>query len=175
MSEPASRDRLPREASLRAECVLRAARPRDLPAVSAIEQASFGDPWSPASFGALVDNPQVWFAVAECAGVVTGYLVAWFAADEAEVGNVAVAAAARGRGLGGMLVDAGLAEAAARGAATVFLEVRESNEIARRLYAGRGFREVGRRRRYYRNPAEDALVLARALGAGPAGSPARAT
>jgi ribosomal-protein-alanine N-acetyltransferase len=147
--------------------VVRPARPRDLPAVAAIEQASFGDPWSPGSFAPLVDNPAVYFVVAECGGAVSGFLIAWFAADEGEIGNVAVAAASRGRGIGGLLVDAGLGEASHRGAATVYLEVRESNLLARRLYAARGFAEVGRRRRYYRNPVEDALVLARPVG--PAG------
>lgn len=147
---------------------VRAAEPRDVGAVAAIEQASFGDPWSAGSFVGLLDNPGVLFAVAEqgdaVAGyAVAGYVVAWFAADEAEVANVAVAAAVRGRGIGALLVDTALAESARRGAATVYLEVRESNVPARRLYASRGFAEVGRRRRYYRNPVEDALVLARTL------------
>ena len=140
---------------------LRPARLRDLPAVAAIEQASFGDPWSPASFAGLVNNRGVLFAVAEQGGAVAGYVVVWFAADEAEIANVAVASAARGRGVGARLLDAALAEAARREAATVYLEVRESNAVARQLYASRGFAVVGRRRRYYRNPAEDALVLAR--------------
>jgi ribosomal-protein-alanine acetyltransferase len=99
---------------------------------------------------------------------VVGYAVAWFAADEAELANLAVAASARGRGVGALLLDAVLAEAAHRGAATVYLEVRESNAAARRLYASRSFAEVGRRRRYYHNPAEDALVLARPIAPGPA-------
>jgi len=54
-------------------------------------------------------------------------------------------------------------KAAARGIAAVFLEVRDSNQRARELYASRGFEEVGRRRRYYRRPVEDAIVLRRTL------------
>lgn len=155
------------------ECVpagaprVRAAGARDVGAVAAIEQASFGDPWSAHAFAGLLDNPAVLFAVAELAGGVVGYVVAWFAADEAEVANVAVAAVARGRGVGGLLVDTALAESARRGAATVYLEVRESNAPARRLYAARGFAEVGRRRRYYHHPVEDALVLARRIAPPP--------
>ena len=162
MSDRVADDRVPHERGP-VRAAVRPARPRDLPAVGVIEQASFGDPWSPAAFGPLVDNPAVYFVVAECEGAVAGYLVAWFAADEGEIGNVAVAAGARGRGLGGVLVQAALDEAAHRGAATVYLEVRESNAAARRLYASRHFGEVGRRRRYYRNPVEDALVLARPI------------
>jgi ribosomal-protein-alanine N-acetyltransferase len=164
VSGPTAEDRVPSERGP-AAVRIRPARPRDLPAVTAIECTSFGDPWSPAAFAPLVENPAVYFVVAECDGVVAGYLVTWFAADEGEIGNVAVAPAARGRGVGRVLVDAGLAEAARRGAATVYLEVRESNAVARRLYAGCGFAEVGRRRRYYQHPVEDALVLARPIAA----------
>lgn len=153
----------------------------DVPRVAAIERTAFGDPWSADAFAGLVANPAVWFAVleyapgADGAGAVAGgamgygvlgYVVAWFAADEAEIANVALSAAARGRGLGACLLDAALGEAVRRGAETVYLEVRESNAPARRLYASRSFAEVGRRRRYYRNPPEDALVMARALGPG---------
>ena len=159
-------DVFPAERADRAGVTVRPARPRDLPVVVSIEQTSFGDPWAPAAFAPLVDNPAVHFVVAEGDGAVVGYLVAWFAADEGEIGNVAVAPEARGHGVGRLLVDAALAEAAHRGAATVYLEVRESNAVARRLYAGLGFAEVGRRRRYYRQPAEDALVLARPIAAG---------
>jgi ribosomal-protein-alanine N-acetyltransferase len=143
---------------------LRAATARDVDAVAAIEVLSFSDPWSRASFASLVGNPQVWFAVAESTGTepaVLGYAVAWFAADEGEIANVAVAPAARGRGIGAMLVEAASAEAARRGARAVYLEVRESNAVARALYASRGFAPVGRRRDYYRQPREDALVLRR--------------
>jgi ribosomal-protein-alanine N-acetyltransferase len=146
---------------------LRPATAADLAAVAAIERAAFSDPWSPSSFRSLLANPAVCFSVAEREHAVIGYSVVWFAADEAELANVAVAATARGRGVGALLVDAVLAEAVTRGAATVYLEVRESNAAARRLYASRHFAEVGRRRRYYRNPGEDALVLARPLGPGP--------
>lgn len=142
---------------------LRAATAADVPAVAAIERAAFSDPWSPSSFATLLGNPAVEFAVAERGGAVLGYTVLWVAADEAELANVAVSAAARGRGVGALLVDNALAAAARRGAATVYLEVRESNVAARRLYASRHFADVGRRRGYYRNPVEDALVLARPL------------
>ena len=161
-------DRTPRDTGPPAAPTVRAARPRDLPAVAAIEQASYGDPWSAGAFANLVDNPAVLFVVADNGGAVAGYLVAWFAADEAEIGNLAVSAAARGRGLGARLLDVAIAEVARRGAATVYLEVRESNAVARRLYTSRRFTEVGRRPRYYRHPVEDALVLALPLAlAGP--------
>jgi ribosomal-protein-alanine N-acetyltransferase len=87
--------------------------------------------------------------------------VAWFVTDEGEIANLAVDPARWGGGVGKILLDAALAEGARRGAESVYLEVRESNARARRLYASRGFEEVGRRKGYYRRPAEDAIVLRR--------------
>jgi ribosomal-protein-alanine N-acetyltransferase len=137
-----------------------------VPEVAAIEQACFSDPWSEASFRQALENPGVFFRVATegAGGPVVGYVVAWFAGGEGEIANVAVAPTARGRGIGGQLLDAAIAAAVDRGAEALYLDVRESNARARALYDSRGFVEVGRRRRYYRRPAEDAIVLRRALG-----------
>ena len=143
---------------------LRAATRADVDAVARLEAASFSDPWTKASFAQLIDNAAVAFLVAEQAGAPgtpIAYVVAWFAADEAEIANIAVAEHARGAGIGALLLDAALAEARRRAARYVFLEVRESNAAARALYAARRFVEVGRRRAYYRRPQEDALVLRR--------------
>jgi ribosomal-protein-alanine N-acetyltransferase len=154
---------------------LRRATDADVDAVAAIERASFGDPWSPDSFASLVRNADAFFTVADGGGAgaprdaLLGYVVAWFVLDEAELANIAVAASARGGGVGARLLDAALEEARRRGAAQVFLEVRESNAVARRLYASRGFIELGRRRRYYRAPVEDALVLRLTMPADAAG------
>ena len=136
----------------------------DLASVAAIERVAFSDPWSLRSFREALDSGSVYFACARSdAGGVLGYVVAWFVADQGEIANIAVSPDQRGRGVGRALLDAALGEAAARGIAAVFLEVRDSNQRARELYASRGFEEVGRRRRYYRRPVEDAIVLRRTL------------
>lgn len=133
--------------------------------VAAIERACFSDPWSEGSFRQALENPGVFFRVATegAGGPVVGYVVAWFAADEGEIANVAVAPSSRGRGIGGLLLDAAIAAAAEYGAQALYLDVRESNAPARALYDSRGFVEVGRRRRYYRRPSEDAIVLRRGI------------
>jgi [ribosomal protein S18]-alanine N-acetyltransferase len=130
-----------------------------------IERRCFTDPWSMNAFRDLEDNPRVLFAGArEGAGSpLSGYVVAWFAADEGEIANLAVAPEARGSGIGAALLDEALAEAGRRGASAVYLEVRDSNDTARRLYGSRGFEEVGRRRGYYRRPVEDAVILRRTI------------
>lgn len=142
---------------------IRPASPSDIDAIVHIERASFGDPWSPASFRSLLDNPHVYFGVATDDEIVAGYVVAWFVVDEAEVANLAVAPPSRGRRIGATLLDAALDAARARGAVSVFLEVRDSNAGARALYASRGFAQIGRRRGYYRKPVEDAVVMRRVL------------
>lgn len=142
---------------------MRAARASDIDQITAIERASFGDPWSPGSFRSLLENPHVHFAVAVDGERVMGYIVAWFVFDEAEIANLAVAPPARGRQVGAKLLDAALEAASGRGVASVFLEVRDSNGPARALYGSRGFEEVGRRRGYYRRPVEDAVVMRRTL------------
>lgn len=140
--------------------VLRAATASDLPQVAAIERAAFSDPWAPVAFERLLNDPRVLFLVAVSPDDhVLGYVVAWFVLDEGEIGNLAVADAARRRGVGGTLLDAALEAAHARGVDVVYLEVRDSNAAARALYAARGFEVVARRPRYYRRPVEDALVL----------------
>jgi len=136
----------------------------DIPAIVAIERAAFSDPWSARSFREALAHPSVYFACARSdAHDVLGYVVAWFVADEGEIANLAVAPAGWGSGIGRALLDSALDQARSRGVASVFLEVRDSNERARRLYQSRRFEEIGRRRDYYRRPVEDAIVLRRTL------------
>lgn len=97
--------------------------------------------------------------VVEQTGSVVGFIVGRQVADEWEIENIAVTGAARRCGLGSRLVGELLDQVRSRGGKTVFLEVRESNRAARALYEKWAFIEVGRRKAYYQNPAEDALIL----------------
>lgn len=143
---------------------VRTARPADLPAMVRIERTSFPIPWSEGAFRTVMRRPDARLIVADRAGEVVGYAAAWFAADEAELGDLAVHPDRRRQGVGTRLVEAVVAEARRREARHLFLQVRESNRGAIRLYRGSGFRKVGRRPRYYRSPTEDALVLLRPVG-----------
>ncbi len=137
---------------------IRSARLGDVPAVHAIEQEVFADPWSTQDFRDCVAADAL-FLIAEVAGEVGGYVVALDAADEGEILNLAVAPEGRRKGLGRALVEAILGLLQDRDVSHIYLEVRESNAPARALYAAQGFREVGRRKAYYRRPVEDAIVL----------------
>jgi ribosomal-protein-alanine N-acetyltransferase len=149
-----------RRAPTAADRRVRPATATDVDEVVAIERAAFSDPWSRSAFAGLLGDNRVLFAVAELPdGAIAGYVVAWFVADEGEIANLAVTAEARRRRLGAALLDEAIRAARERDVTSIYLEVRDSNAAARALYASRGFVEVGRRRRYYRKPVEDALVL----------------
>jgi ribosomal-protein-alanine N-acetyltransferase len=95
----------------------------------------------------------------EQSGNVVGFIVGRQVEHEWEIENIAVTGSARRCGLGSRLVGELLDLVRSRGGKSVFLEVRESNRAARSLYEKWAFLEVGRRRMYYQNPAEDALIL----------------
>jgi len=134
--------------------------------IAAIEQLAFTDPWSEQAFRDVISRSEMFVACARevgegGAGRVLGYVVAWFAGGDGEIANLAVTPDARGRGIGAALLDAAIGEARRAGTTAIYLEVRDSNMRARGLYESRGFIEVGRRRRYYRKPVEDAVILRR--------------
>jgi ribosomal-protein-alanine N-acetyltransferase len=153
------RGSVPREPIVEVLATIRAAREGDIEAVVAIENASFSDPWSAGDFSGVMSLSQAIFLVVEKEGEVAGYVIAMSVADEAEVLNIAVTPAQRGSRLGHSLLQAVILFLTEKNVASVFLEVRESNSAARSLYRRFGFEEISRRKKYYRNPVEDALIL----------------
>lgn len=133
--------------------------PGDVAAVAELEARSFSTPWRAATFHRLLERSAVDLWVVEEEGRVVAYAVVWRVLDQAELANIAVREEARGRGLGARLLQHALDRARVAGVRTVYLEVRVSNEAALRMYRRAGFRETGRRRGYYTDPPEDALVL----------------
>lgn len=132
-------------------------------ALAALHAACFTvpRPWGAGEFAELLARPET-FLLHEPAGFLLGRALA----GEAELLTLAVAPGARRTGTGRRLVAQFLAEAAARGAETAFLEVAEDNRAALALYAAAGFAPAGRRRRYYRRQdgsTLDALVMTRRL------------
>ena len=154
-----------RKTARRVTALLRPAEEGDISQVAAIEKSCFADPWSEDSFRRLLNGEPAIFLVAVFPPDerVHGYVIGFSIDEDAEVLNVAVEPGSRGKGLAGQMLDAVLIELGARGVANAYLEVRESNQAARALYESRGFREIGRRSKYYRRPVEDALVLRRLL------------
>jgi ribosomal-protein-alanine N-acetyltransferase len=128
-----------------------------------IERRCFSDPWSETSFREALESPWTFGLVAHRGNGIAGYIIGREVAGTGEVLNLAVAPDYRRRGVARALLRAGLSYLRKRRVEEVFLEVRESNQSAQALYLSSGFRPVGQRAAYYRNPKEDALVLWLAL------------
>ncbi len=138
----------------------------DLDEMLPIEAESFTAPWTRKMFeGELRGNSFARFLLARASnegrpGKVAAYLCYWIVFEELRLMNLAVAPHARRRGLGTWLVRQALEEARQTTGRRAVLEVRASNEAARALYRNLGFRETGRRRQYYVDPVEDAVLMA---------------
>ncbi len=139
---------------------IRAAIPADVPAMLGLERrAATAAHWNETDYERLFAAGGGRLAlVLEEEGAVAGFIVGHDLGEEWEIENVAVAGPARRHGLGTRLVGELLDHARARGARSVYLEVRESNRAARTLYEKWAFAESGRRKAYYHDPPEDALV-----------------
>lgn len=133
----------------------------DLDAVLAIENAAYSHPWSRGIFTDGLKSYDCWLMFEE--GVQVGHGVIQLILDEAHLLNITVTPKAQGRGLGRALLEHLMRRASELKAGECFLEVRQSNQSAFRLYDAYGFNEIGRRRDYYPAPGggrEDALVMA---------------
>jgi ribosomal-protein-alanine N-acetyltransferase len=143
--------------------LIRRAGLADVPAIWAIEKVSFPTPWSRWSFLAELGHRNSYTLVAGPPSPypwqTLGYLIFWVVLDEMHILNLAVHSEHRRRGIARRLLAEGLAQARTLGAELAWLEVRPSNLAARALYESFGFKEMGRRPRYYNDTQEDALLL----------------
>jgi ribosomal-protein-alanine N-acetyltransferase len=141
---------------------IRRATPDDIPAIQALEQrAPSAAHWSAQEYGKLIATGVV--LVAEKESEICGFVCAKPVGSEWELENIVVEKPFLRQGVADSLMRALLDVASHAAASKIFLEVRESNLPARQLYEKHGFRETGRRRNYYQNPPEDAILYARSL------------
>jgi len=137
----------------------------DLEQVVTIDQLSFSLPWPAHSYRyELLENvvSRQWVAEiqsGEEASKVVGMIVVWLILDEAHIATIAVHPQYRGRGIGQQMLLTALRECTNQGAASATLEVREHNQIAIAMYSKLGFEIVGRRKRYYKDTNEDAVLM----------------
>lgn len=134
-----------------------------VPQIAELERRCFSDPWSEASVASELTNPLSLWLADDRDGTVAGYVGSQSVPPESDVMNLAVAPEFRRQGIGRALMDALCARLHSLGMTSLTLEVRDSNAAARTLYGGMGFVEVGRRKGYYVNPKEDALILRKEL------------
>jgi len=123
---------------------------RDASRLAQLHGASFHRGWGEGEFESMLTERNTLVHRLRIGRNTVGFAVSRMAADEAEILSIAVAESHRGRGLSRNLLLTHLGHLAGRGVRTVFLEVEENNQPARRLYDGAGFAVAGRRERYYR-------------------------
>jgi ribosomal-protein-alanine N-acetyltransferase len=141
----------------RGTAVVEAASPRDAPRLAELHGEAFHRGWGEGEFEVMLTERNTLVDRLRIGRNVVGFAVSRMAADEAEILSIAVADSHRGRGLSRDLLLTHLGHLAARGVRTVFLEVEENNQPARRLYERARFSVTGRRERYYRQSGGEQL------------------
>ena len=158
----AERERAEKEK--KARIVIREAVMEDAAAIAEMEHQIFADAWSEKSVLDTINQKNTICLAAEKAGRLVGYLLAYAAADEAEIARIAVTEEFQRQGAGRALILGLETVCEENKIEKLLLDVRESNETARTFYAGMGFQEDGIRQRFYENPQEDGILMSRELG-----------
>ena len=131
----------------------------DADEIAAIEEMTFAMPWSRKDFWAEAVNENAIYIVGTVDNKVIAYAGVWISFEEAQVTNVAVRPDYRGQGIGTKLFAKLIEEVKTIGVTAITLEVRPSNEAAIKLYENFGLKSVGRRKGYYLDNGEDALIM----------------
>ena len=132
---------------------------KDAEALSLLDMEVFSVPWSKKSFEDESANSLAYYYVAKEDDEIIAYAGFWHVADEGDITNIAVKKEHRKKGVASALLEVIIKKAKELGLELLTLEVRESNIPAINLYKRFGFLEIGKRKMYYKNPKEDALIM----------------
>ena len=135
----------------------------DIEEIARLEKLSFSDPWAKENFREELRHRFSVPLVVKSGQTIIGYMCLWHIQDQMEIANFAVSPDFRRRGIGREMMERVLWEAGERGCRNLILSVREANRPAIRLYSSHGFVETHRRKDYYREPDEDAIVMVKRL------------
>lgn len=127
--------------------------------LAVIEKECFSTPWSENALREELENSYARFLVAVCDGEVSGYIGAHNILGEVYITNVAVSQKHRRKGMGEKLINSLISLCESENAEFITLEVRESNKPAINLYKKMKFKDVGKRKNFYENPREDAILM----------------
>lgn len=141
------------------DVIIREMRYSDLDELAVIEQASFSVPWTRGMLEEECFNSLARYRVIEYQGIIAGYIGMWHIMDEGHITNLAVRPEFRRRGFAGKLLQDLIDYAAENDINAITLEVRVSNIPAISLYESFGFQVEGRRKNYYADNGEDALIM----------------
>jgi ribosomal-protein-alanine N-acetyltransferase len=134
-------------------------REEDLGEVVRIENESFSDPWTRGCFLEDIKKELAYPAVVRIGEKLAGYTCLWRVEDELQIANIAVDKEHRRKGVAKRLLEWIIEQAVKKNCKSITLDVRETNSVAIRLYDQYGFREIGRRKKYYRFPVENAIIM----------------
>lgn len=149
-----------------AEIIIRLLESKDLNEVLLIEECSFRPPWSRNTFLSELKEENRYYVVAEKEGKIIGYAGLYYFFEEGHITTMAVAPDWRRKGVGKLLLAHLIEKSAKIGLKELSLEVRESNWVAQQMYRKFGFRVLARRKRYYVQPIEDAIIMSLKLNQG---------
>ena len=139
---------------------LRYMKKEDIDGVLTVEKESFSTPWTEKLFYDEVENPRtVYFVAVTDNGEIVGYGGMWHVVDEGQITNIAVKKNCRGEGVGSKILESLIKWAKDNEILVIQLELREGNAAAFGLYEKYGFSVVGKRKDYYKNPTEDAILM----------------
>lgn len=136
----------------------------DLEAVAALEKETFSDAWAKQSIYDTFCEKQAFIVVAETDGSISGYCIVYFVLEEGEIARIAVRSFSRRQGVGRQILDQVEKLCREKGILRLMLDVRESNEAARRFYIRHGFKEDGIRKNFYDMPRENAVLMSKEIG-----------
>jgi ribosomal-protein-alanine N-acetyltransferase len=148
-----------RHVPARPAITIRPMRGTDIEFVSRIERESFPTAWSTQAYVNELANPAAVYLVALEGETIVGYGGEWVIMDEVHITTIAVSREHRGKQIGERLFSEMLAIGIRRGATRATLEVREGNDVARRLYMKYGFVDVAQRKAYYNDNHENAAIM----------------
>jgi ribosomal-protein-alanine N-acetyltransferase len=136
---------------------------QDLDQVARLEKLSFSDPWSKRSFEDELTNRFSIPLVVKSGTRIVGYACLWHIYEQMEIANIAVSPEFRGKGVGSTMMKRVLEVAKEKGCRSIILSVRQSNSAAISLYRRFGFVELERKKRYYRLPSEDGIIMIKGI------------
>ncbi|MEE0884895.1 MAG: ribosomal protein S18-alanine N-acetyltransferase [Faecalimonas sp.] len=134
---------------------------QDVIPVAELEKKVFSDAWTSTGIYETFCQDQAFVAVAECDGEITGYCIIYYVMDEGEIARIAVDEKVRRQGVGRGLLDFVCECCKIKNVYRLLLDVRESNESARRFYRQYGFTVDGVRKKFYDQPKENAVLMSK--------------
>jgi ribosomal-protein-alanine N-acetyltransferase len=144
---------------------IRRSLPKDVSEIALMEREAFEDAWSDSDIlSAICTEGSMCYSALNEKGVIA-YIIGRKISPEGEIYRIATKAEYRRRGIAYRLLDYAVKCERGVGVENIFLEVREKNIPARKLYTAYGFKEIGVRKRYYKDPEDDAIVMLRAHSA----------